>query len=345
MKYFKLGNITINDYSPPVIIAEIGINHNGNLKEAIKIADEAIKSGADIIKHQTHVVSDEMALRAKKVIPGNSKKSIYEIIENCSLNEEDEFKLMNYIKKKKKIFISTPFSRAAVDRLVKFKVPGFKIGSGECNNYPLVEYIAKQKKPIILSTGMNDYKSIDKSVKIFKKYKNNFALMHCTNLYPTPNHLTRLECVKEMVKKYKTAIIGYSDHTIDNSAALGAIALGAQIIERHFTYSKKVKGPDISCSMDSHDLQNLKESGKRIFIGLKGKKGPLDEERPTINFAFASVAVVKDIKKGEKFTEKNIFTLRPLNGFFKVKDYKKLLGKKASRNLFKGNQLKKKDVI
>ena len=272
MKYFKLGNITINNYSPPVIIAEIGINHNGKLEEAIKIADKAIKSGADIIKHQTHVVSDEMALSAKKVIPGNSKKSIYEIIEKCALNEEDEFKLMNYVKKKNKTFISTPFSRAAVDRLMKFKVPGFKIGSGECNNYPLVEYIAKQKKPMILSTGMNDYKSIDKSVNIFKKYKSTFALMHCTNLYPTPNHLTRLECVKEMVKKYKSTIIGYSDHTVDNSAALGAIALGAQIIERHFTYSKKVKGPDISCSMDSEDLKNLKQSGNKIFIGLKGKK-------------------------------------------------------------------------
>ena len=252
---------------------------------------------------------------------------------------------MSYVKKKKRIFISTPFSRAAVDRLVKFKVPGFKIGSGECNNYPLVEYIAKKNKPIILSTGMNDYQSIDKSVKIFKKFGLNFALMHCTNLYPTPNHLTRLECVKEMTERYKSSVIGYSDHTIDNSAALGAIALGAQIIERHFTYSKQLRGPDISCSMDGEDLKNLKESGNRIFVGLKGKKGPVPEEKPTISFAFASVAIIKNIKKGEKLTEQNIFTLRPLNGYYKVKDYKKLLGKYASRNLVKGNQLKKKDVI
>ena len=344
MKYFKLGNITINEFTPPIIIAEIGINHNGKLTEAIKIADKAIKSGADIIKHQTHVVSDEMALSAKKVIPGNSKKSIYEIIEKCSLNEEDEFKLMNFVKSKKKIFISTPFSRAAVDRLIKFNVPGFKIGSGECNNYPLVEYIAKKKKPIIMSTGMNNYKSIDKSVQIFEKLKTNFALMHCTNLYPTPNHLTRLECVREMKKRYKNIIIGYSDHTIDNSAALGAVALGAQIIERHFTHSKKVQGPDISCSMDGEDLKNLKKSSERIFIGLKGEKKAIAEEKPTINFAFASVAAVKDIKKGEKFTEKNIFTLRPLNGFYKVKDYKKLLGKTAKKNIYSGNQLKKEDV-
>ena len=146
MRYFQIANLTINSKTPPLIIAEIGINHNGSLEKAVKIADEAIKNGADIIKHQTHVVEDEMALVAKKVKPGNSNKSIYEIIKRCSLNEEDEFKLMNYIKKKRKIFISTPFSRSAVDRLDKFNVPGFKIGSGECNNYPLIEYIAKKKK-------------------------------------------------------------------------------------------------------------------------------------------------------------------------------------------------------
>jgi N-acetylneuraminate synthase len=199
-----------------------------------------------------------MALSAKRVIPGNSKKSIYEIIDNCSLSEEDEFKLMKFVKSKNKIFISTPFSRAAADRLEKFKIPAYKIGSGECNNYPLVEYIAKKGKPIILSTGMNNLISIDKAVKILKKYNTNFALMHCTNLYPTPNHLTRLECVQLLKKKYPTAIIGYSDHTSDNNASLGAVALGAQIIERHFTYSKKVLGPDISCSMDNEELKNLK---------------------------------------------------------------------------------------
>lgn len=344
MRNFKIGNIKINEKTSPIIIAEIGINHNGKLSEAIKIADKAIKNGADIIKHQTHIVSDEMALSAKKVIPGNSKKSIYEIIESCALNEEDEFKLMQFVKKKRKLFISTPFSRAAADRLEKFKVPGFKIGSGECNNYPLLEYIAKKKKPIILSTGMNDIKNIDTAIKIFRKYKINFALMHCTNLYPTPNHLTRLNCVQLLKKRYKSTIVGYSDHTIDNNAALGAVAMGAQIIERHFTHSKKTKGPDISCSMDGNDLKNLKIGSKKIFSGLKGEKKALREEKPTINFAFASVAIVKDIMEGEKFTINNIFTLRPHNGYFKVKDYKKLLGKSAKKDLFAGNQLKKTDV-
>ena len=143
-KDIKIGNVNISQNSPPVIIAEIGINHNGSLKAAINLVDLAINSGAQIIKHQTHVVDDEMSFEAKKIIPGNSNKSIYKIIKECSLSEEDEFKLMTYVKSKKRVFISSPFSRKAVDRLVKFKVPAFKIGSGECNNYPLVEYIAKK---------------------------------------------------------------------------------------------------------------------------------------------------------------------------------------------------------
>ncbi len=136
---FKIGNRTIGDNEPPLIIAEIGINHNGSLDAAIAIAESAIKSGAEVIKHQKHIVDDEMINEAKKIIPGNSNKSIYEIISKCALNESDEKKLMNHVKKLKSIFISTPFSREAANRLNRFNVPAFKIGSGECNNYPLIE--------------------------------------------------------------------------------------------------------------------------------------------------------------------------------------------------------------
>ena len=195
---FKIKNLTIKKNTPPVIIAEIGINHNGSLERAIKIANDAILNGADIIKHQTHVVEDEMANAAKKIVPGNSTVPIYDIIEKCALSEEDEYKLKQFVENKKKIYISTPFSRAAADRLEKFGVPAYKIGSGECNNFPLVEYIAKKKKPIILSTGMNDINNIKKSIKIFKKYKINFAILHCTNIYPTPEHLVRLECISKL---------------------------------------------------------------------------------------------------------------------------------------------------
>ena len=203
----KIGNRLVGDNFEPLIVVEIGINHGGSFEKAIKIVNAAIKSGAEVIKHQTHIIDDEYSYHAKSVIPGNSNKSIYEIIKKNSLNEEEEYKLMKYIQKRKKIFISTPFSRKAVDRLIKFNVPAIKIGSGECNSYPLVDYIAKFNKPIILSTGMNSIKSIAKSVEIIKKYKTKFCLLHCTNLYPTPPHLVRLGAMKEMKKNQRKFFI------------------------------------------------------------------------------------------------------------------------------------------
>ena len=196
MKKFKIKSRIVDHKSDPLVIAELGINHNGSLDLAIHLADKAISSGAEVIKHQTHVIEDEMSNEAKKKIPGNSKKNIYEIIKKNSLNENDEKKLMDYVVKKKSIFISTPFSRKAVDRLVSYNVPAFKIGSGECNNYPLIEYIASFKKPIILSTGMNSVSSIKPAVRILRKKKIPYALLHCTNIYPTPPSLNKIKCNK-----------------------------------------------------------------------------------------------------------------------------------------------------
>ena len=142
---FKIGKRFVGKNHPPLIIAELGINHNGSLKKAKKLVNIAARNGAEIIKHQTHIPEDEMSEEAKKIIPSHTNKNIFDIIKKCALSENDEYKLMQYTKKKGLIFISTPFSRQAVDRLDRFKIPAFKIGSGECNNYPLVEYIAKKK--------------------------------------------------------------------------------------------------------------------------------------------------------------------------------------------------------
>ena len=191
---------------------------------------------------------------------------------------------------------------------------------------------------------MNTVSSIKKSVGIFRKYKVPYALLHCTNIYPTPNKLVRLNCLIEIKKQFKDAVIGISDHTETIYSCLGAVSLGASIIEKHFVDTKKRKGPDISCSMDNAELKEMIKGSKLIFESLKGPKKPLKEEKKTINFAFASVASTKNIKKGEKFTEKNIFTKRPGNGYFKVKDYLKILGKCASKNIKKNRQLKKTDI-
>lgn len=341
----KIGNRKIGGKNPPLIIPEIGINHNGSLDRAIHIADSAIKSGAEIIKHQTHIFNREMSVEAKNIIPGNSNKNIYEIIKNAQLSYEQEKKLCQYIRSKKIIFISTPFCKEAVDRLMSFNVPAFKIGSGECNNYPLISYIAKKRKPIILSTGMNTIKSISLSVKILKKFKVDFALLHCTNLYPTPSHLVRLNAITEMKKIFKGIPVGFSDHTTDIYSCLASVSLGASIIEKHFVDSKKINGPDVSCSMDPVQLKNLIEGSKIIHKSLSGKKIPTKEENVTMKFAFASVSATKDIKKGECLTEQNIFTIRPANGFYKIKDFYKLIGKKVAKDIKTGTQLKKNDVI
>ena len=334
-KNIKIGNILIGDKHPPVIIVELGINHNGNLDIAIDIADKAIQAGAEIIKHQTHIVDDEMSEEAKKVIPGNSNKNIYEIIKNCALNERDERKLMNHIVSKKKIFISTPFSRAAADRLGKFNIPAFKIGSGECNNHFLVDYICKFKKPIIMSTGMNSIKSIEKSVKVIRKHKLPYALMHCTNIYPTPNNLIRLDCIQELKKNFPDAVVGLSDHSGSVYSCLGAVALGARVLEKHYIDNKKKRsGPDISSSMDTAELKQLIRGSNEIFESLGGNKSPLKKEAKTIAFAFQSVVATKDIFKGEKLSINNIFLRRPGNGDYKVKDFIKILGKKVNKKVY-----------
>ncbi len=343
-KIFKIGKRKVGRDFLPLIIAEIGINHGGSLEKAIKIADAAILSGAEVIKHQTHIIDDEYSYHAKKKIPGNSNKSIYEIIKKNSLNEEEEYKLMKYIKRKKKIFISTPFSRKAVDRLIKFNVPAIKIGSGECNNYPLVDYIAKFRKPVILSTGMNTINSVSNSVKIMKNYNTQFCLLHCTNIYPTPAKMVNLGAINEMKKKFKGINVGLSDHTKNIFTALAAIALGAPIIEKHFTFSKKISGPDISSSMDPKDLRNLIQGSKDIFYARGGKKKPLKQEKSTMNFAFASVVAIKKIVKGEKLSNKNMWVKRPSGGDFPASEYFKLLGKKARRNINKDEQIKRKDL-
>lgn len=343
MKSFKIGKFNIGKDECPVIIVELGINHNGNIDLAIEMTDRAISAGAEIIKHQTHIVNDEMSNEAKKIIPGNSKINIFDIIKKTALNEKDEKKLMNYIKSRKKIFISTPFSRAAADRLGKFKIPAFKIGSGECNNHYFVDYICKFKKPIIMSTGMNSIKSIAKSVSIIRKHKLPYALMHCTNIYPTPIELVRLNCIEELKKAYPDAIVGLSDHTSSINTCLGAVSLGARILEKHFVDDKKVRrGPDVSASMDKNDLKQLIKGSKEIFESLGYGKFPLKEERKTIAFAFASVCSTKEINKGEKLSRENIFLRRPGGGDFKIEDLNKLYGKIAKVKIKENIQIKKK---
>ncbi|MFK5983528.1 MAG: N-acetylneuraminate synthase family protein [Flavobacteriaceae bacterium] len=342
--FIEIAGRKIGQDFPPLVIAELGINHEGSLQTAFDMVDAAKRAGVEVVKHQTHIVEDEMSGAAKKVIPGNADISIYEIMDRCSLNEEDELKLKEYVERKGMIFISTPFSRAAADRLERMDVEAYKIGSGECNNYPLLEHIAQFKKPIILSTGMNTVESITKALAIFKKYNVAVAILHTTNLYPTPPNLVRFGAMTEIHKAFPTNVFGLSDHTTSNHACFGAVALGASILERHFTDYMQRTGPDIICSMDENQTKELIKGSQLIWQMRGGTKEPAKEEQVTIDFAFATICTISNIEKGEKFTKKNIWVKRPGTGDILAEEYNDILGKIATRNIKNDEQLKRSDI-
>lgn len=341
MREFKIGDITIGDGYAPLVIPEIGINHEGCLDTAKQMVFSAYRAGARLIKHQTHIVEDEMSQCAREVIPGNSTDSIYDIMARCALSEEEEIELKKYTESLGMVFLSTPFSRAAANRLEKMGVRAYKIGSGEMNNYPLIEHIAEFGKPMIVSTGMNNISSIAKTVNIMEKYDVPYALLHTTNLYPTKPEWVRLGAMQEIMREFPGVPVGLSDHTLTNTACICAIALGAQIVERHYTDVMERTGPDIVCSMDEKRLSELLQAASEIPLMLGGKKEAIKEEQVTIDFAFATVVTIQPVKKGEVFTRQNLWVKRPGTGEILAEEYSNILGKKAACDIDNDVQLKR----
>lgn len=327
---------------PPFVVAEIGINHEGDFSKAIQMVDDAVAAGCECVKFQSHVIEDEMI--PNNVIPGNAKESIWEIMSRCAFSEAQERELMDYCAQKGIMFLSTPFSRAAADRLESMGVAAYKIGSGECNNYPLIDHIASFGKPIILSTGMNDIESIRPAVQVLKSRQVPFALLHCTSLYPTPYEYIRLGAIAELQEAFPDAVLGLSCHAETIYPCLGASALGASVLERHFTSSRAWPGPDIPVSMTPDELKLLIEGSKAIHASLGGKKEILKEEQPTIDFAYASVVAIQDIPEGAVLTTENLWVKRPGTGEILAKDFEALLGKRASRAIGRDDQIAWKDV-
>jgi N-acetylneuraminate synthase len=342
--FITVANRKIGLDFPPLVIAEIGINHEGSLSVAKQMVDAAFRAGVEVVKHQTHIVDDEMSSAAKKVIPGNADVSIYDIMERCALNEADEMALKAYVENKGMIFISTPFSRAAAERLERMNVQAYKIGSGECNNYPLLEHIAQFGKPVILSTGMNTIASVKKAVAIFDDHKVPVALLHTTNLYPTPAHLVRFGAMMALHEAFPDKVFGLSDHTLNNNACLGAVALGASILERHFTDHKERTGPDIVCSMDEQACKSLITNSKEIALMRGGAKVAAEEEQVTMDFAFATVCSIAPIKKGDVFTKANIWVKRPGTGEILAEHFNDILGKMVTRDIKTDEQLTWEDI-
>lgn len=336
---FKINeNLIISDNHEPFIIAEVGINHDGEFEKAIELVDLAINSGASAIKFQTHITEKEMI--PTDMTPGNiSEEALWDIIDRCVLDEDQERYLFDYAKEKGILFFSTPFSREGADRLNELGVELFKIGSGECNNIPLLNHVAKFNKPIILSTGMNDISSIRTSVETILSHGVSLALLHCTSIYPAPPETMRLGAISQLKNEFPELEIGLSDHSLGISVALGSVAVGANIIEKHFTKSRKWPGPDNPFSIEPPELMNLVDWSKEIWKARGGEKNILDDEKPVIDFAYACVVAIKDINKGEILSLDNIWVKRPGTGEIFAKDFENVLGKIATVNISENTQL------
>jgi len=340
----SINNRKIGPDFPPLVLAEAGINHEGDFDKAISMVDAASNVGAEIIKFQTHITDKEMIKTDMK--PGDiSDESLWDIIKRCELTKEEEIKIQKYCLIKNITYLSTPFSREASDRLESMGVPAFKIGSGECNNLPLINHIAAKKKPIILSTGMNDLKSISRTIKTIENHQCPLVILHCTSMYPTPYANVRLGAITELKERFVDYPIGLSDHSLGIETCLGAVALGACVLEKHFTLTRDWPGPDIGISIEPDELKNLINGSKIIWEARGGKKDILEEEKPVIDFAYASIVSIRAIKAGETFSLENIWVKRPGNGELLADNFDKVIGMIAKTDINIDEQITSENIL
>lgn len=335
MRKIRIGKRLIGKNKPCFIIAEAGSNHNGSFKKALKLIDVAVSAGADAVKFQL--------FKASKLYPKNAgqteylkmKEPIYDIIKKMELPEEWIPKLYKYCKKKKIIFMASVFDEESADILDKY-VNVFKIASYEMTHLPLLKHVAKKKKPIMMSTGATNLKEIEKSVKTIKKEGNNkIILMQCTAKYPAPLESINLR-VMVTLKRFGFPV-GLSDHSREpDIAPMAAVALGANVIEKHFTLSNKLPGPDHKFALEPKELKLMVSKIRDVEKTLgTGRKVVLKYEKELFDFARRSLFAIKDIKKGETFGKENIAVLRKgkLKKGLKPEYFDKVLGKKAKRTI------------
>lgn len=335
----KIAHRTISPAHPPLVVAEIGINHGGSLDVAKGMVLAAHRAGCEMVKHQTHFVEDEMTDEAKQIFPPNADKSIWDVMEECALSKDDEIELKTYAESLGMIYISTPFSRAAADFLNDIGVSAFKIGSGECNHVPLIRHIASFGRPIIMSTGMQTIAGMQPSVKALDDSGVDYALLECTNLYPSPPEIVSLQGITELRNAFPRAVIGFSDHSIGPEMALSAVALGACILERHFTDTRYRKGPDISCSMDPAELKFLIDRSREIHTALHNPKVRTGPEEDVYRFARGSMVADRDLPAGHVVTPSDIWARRPGSGEISVQHFDRLVGARLTRAVKRNQQL------
>ena len=325
-----------------IIIAEAGVNHNGSLKTAKKLVDIAKWAGADYIKFQSF---DHLKLVTKKAPKANyqkldkKKKTQSQMLKRLQLSHKEQKSIIKYCKKKKIKFLSTAFDIENLKFLIKQNVELIKIPSGEITNLPLLKCINKFQKKILLSTGASSMKEVAQAFAVFKNRRKNVIILQCNSAYPTPLKDLNLNVIKAYKKKFKCKT-GLSDHSLSISVPIAAVALGASVIEKHFTLSREMSGPDHKSSLEPNELKEMINKIKEIEIAL-GKDNKIVSKSEALNRKIIRKSLVasKFIKKGDKFTINNITAKRPSGGISPMK-INRVLGKIAKKNFKPENLIK-----
>ena len=323
----RIGDREVGPGHPCLIVAEAGINHNGDLALASELVDAAAEAGADVIKFQTHFPEHEM-LRggATAAYVG---ESLFGLLTRTALSRDAHFALRDRARQRGIIFLSTPFSREAADFLLTVDVPAFKTGSGELTNVPLQQHIARKHRPMIISTGMSTPEEIDRTVQAVRALGTPFALMHCTSTYPTPYEHVQLGCIKELQARYQVPV-GFSDHTLDSYMAYASAAIGANLFEKHFTTSRSLPGPDQSGSMEPQELSTLVKGIRAIEHALGATKQIQPGEQEVRHMANHSVVSLGAIPAGRVIAAEDVWVKRPGTGI-PASDLPRVVGRRARR--------------
>jgi N-acetylneuraminate synthase len=333
-----------NTFGSTLIIAEAGVNHNGSLELAYKLIDKASEAGADLVKFQTfkaeYLVTESASKANYQLGTTDSKETQFEMIKKLELNDEMHLKLISRCREKGIRFSSTGFDTSSVDFLIKLGVGFLKVPSGEITNLPYLRHVGSKGLPIILSTGMCTMLEVRNVVKILElagSKKSDITVLHCNTEYPTPmedvNLLAMLSIEKELGVK-----VGYSDHTLGIEVPVAAVAMGATIIEKHFTLDRGMDGPDHAASLEPNELKQMVDSIRNIEKAMgDGQKKPSKSEDANLGVARKSIVASKNIKAGEKFTEENIAVKRPGTGLCPMR-WDELLGLEAKKD-FQADEL------
>lgn len=323
------------------IIAEAGVNHNGKVEVAKKMIEEAAKAGADAVKFQTFRAESLVAAGAPKaryqIDATGKEESQFFMLKKLELSENDFLELADYAKNFNIDFLSTPFDTESIEFLQTLNMPYWKIPSGEITNLPYLEKIAATKRPVLMSTGMCTMDEIQEAIDVFRYYdRSMITLLHCNTQYPTPYEDVNLLAMRAIADRFKVRV-GYSDHTLGIEIPIAAVAMGAAVIEKHFTLDRNMEGPDHRASLQPDELKAMVKGIRNVekALGSKEKK-PSPSETGNIVIARKSIVAKRDILKGEIFTEENITAKRPGDGLSPMKWYE-VLGKKAKRD-FKADE-------